>query len=230
MFIPREDHSFVVFDYESIEVRLLAYYMASESYRKLIRDGLDPHAYMAACIHGGDMEEYVKGTPGQKERDIAKHTMFAITYGAGAPRVADMNKISKDEARDLIRKIKKSLPGYYRLNKRIRNKIEAVGYVHTAFGKKQVVDKEKSYVGLNSLIQGTAAQIMKRGLVDANNAIAHLGATPLLLVHDELVVECPSENAEEVASLIPGAMTGAFDMDPPLAVEGGIVTTNYADA
>lgn len=230
MFIPREDHVFVVFDYESIEVRLLAYYMASESYRKLIRDGMDPHAYMAASIHGGTIEDYVKGSPGQKERDIAKHTMFAITYGAGAPRVADMNKISKAEAKELIRKIKQSLPGYYRLNSRIRKKIEAEGHVNTAFGRKQVVDKEKSYVGLNSLIQGTAAEIMKKGLVQANELVTPYGATPLLVVHDELVVECPTENAEQVASLVPGAMTSAFDMDPELAVEGGIVTTNYADA
>lgn len=233
MFIPREDHVFVVFDYDSIEVRLLAYYMASESYRKLIRDGHDPHAYMAAQIHGGDMEQFTKekATPEDRQRrDIAKNTMFAITYGAGAPRVSDMNKISKAEAKELIRKIKKGLPGYYRLNKRIRDKIESVGYVNTAFGRKQVVDKEKSYVGLNSLIQGTAAEIMKKGLVQANELVAPYGATPLLVVHDELVVECPTENAEEVAKLIPGAMTSAFEMDPPLSVEGGIVTTNYADA
>lgn len=230
MFIPRDDHVFVVYDYESIEVRLLAYYMASESYRKLIREGMDPHAYMAACIHGGKMEDYEKGTDGQPLRDVAKHTMFAITYGAGAPRVADMNKITKREAKELIRTIKKSLPGYYRLNKRIRKKIEAVGYVNTAFGRKQVVDKEKSYVGLNSLIQGTGAQIMKKGTVAVDEAVRPLGAYPLLLVHDELLVETPIEVAEEVSRLMPGALTGVFDMDPPLAVEGGIVTTNYADA
>lgn len=230
MFVPREDHVFVVFDYESIEVRLLAYYMASESYRKLIRDGLDPHAYMASCIHGGSPSEYEKGTPGQKERDIAKHTMFAITYGAGAPRVADMNKISKREAKDLIKKIKTSLPGYYRLNKRIRRKIEEVGYVNTAFGRKQVVGKDKSYVGLNSVIQGTAAQIMKKGLVAVDAEVKQFEAVPILLVHDELVVETPTEHAEAVKALMPAALTEVFEMDPPLAVEGGIVTTNYADA
>lgn len=231
MFIPREDHVFVVFDYESIEVRLLAYYMASERYRTLIREGRDPHAYMASCIHGGSYEDYLKGTDGQPMRDIAKHTMFAITYGAGAPRVADMNKISKAEARELIKMIKKSLPGYYRLNSKIRKKIETVGYVETGLGRRrQVVDKSKSYVGLNSLIQGTAAEIMKKGLVQVNDLVAPLGATPLLVVHDELVVEAPIEVAEEVKALMPDALNSAFDMDPPLAVEGGIVTTNYAEA
>ena len=234
MFVPRDGHCFVVFDYESIEVRLLAYYMASESYRQLIRDGLDPHAYMAAQIHGGTMEEYTKDCGIEEnvlKRNAAKNTMFAITYGAGAPRVSDMNQISKGEAKVLIQKIKKGLPGYYRLNERIKKKIKTVGYVNTAFGRKQVVNKDKAYVGLNALIQGTAAEIMKRGLVDANNAIREYGATPLLVVHDELVVECPTENAERVAELVGPAMTGAFPQcDPPLAVEGGIVTTNYADA
>ncbi len=156
--------------------------------------------------------------------------MFAITYGAGARRVSDMNQISQADARKLIKKIKKGLPGYYRLNSRIRKKIEAVGYVRTAFGKKQVVDKEKAYVGLNSLIQGTAAQIMKKGLVQVHEATAHLGAVPLLLVHDEIVVEVPTENAEAVELLMPDALNTAFECDPPLSVEGGIVTTNYADA
>lgn len=233
MFIPREDHVFVVFDYESIEVRLLAYYMASESYRKLIRDGLDPHAYMAAQIHGGTMEEYTKDCGNEdniKKRNAAKNTMFAITYGAGAPRVSDMNKISKAEAKALIGKIKKGLPGYYRLNERIRKKIESAGYVNTAFGRKQVVNKDKAYVGLNALIQGTAAEIMKKGLVQVNEAVAEFEATPLLVVHDECLVECPTEYAEQVKAVMPECLTSAFDMDPPLAVEGGIVTTNYADA
>lgn len=238
MFIPREDHAFVVYDYDSIEVRLLAWYMASESYRKLIRDGLDPHAYMAAKIHGGVMEEYTKDCGIEeniKLRNAAKNTMFAITYGAGKPRVADMNGFGRTpeglaRAGDLIRSIKKSLPGYYRLNKRLRAKVEAVGYVNTAFGRKQVVGKDKSYVSLNALIQGTAAQIMKKGLVLVNERIEPLGATPLLLVHDELVTESPLECAEEVSRLMGEALIEALDIDPPLQVEGGIVTTNYADA
>lgn len=234
MFVPRDGHCFVVYDYESIEVRLLAYYMANEGYRKLIRDGLDPHAYMAAQIHGGAMEDYTKDSGNEEnilKRNAAKNTMFAITYGAGAPRVADMNQISKGEAKVLIQKIKKGLPGYYRLNERIKKKIKTVGYVNTAFGRKQVVNKDKAYVGLNSLIQGTAAEVMKRGLVDVNEAVKEYGATPILVVHDEVVVECPLENAEVVSGLMGPALTSAFpDCDPPLAVEGGIVTTNYADA
>lgn len=230
MFVPREGHSFVVCDYDSIEVRLLAYYMGRQEYRDLISEGLDPHAWMAAQIHGGVMEDYVKGSDGEAARTQAKNTMFAITYGAGAPRVADMNGISREQAKSLISKIKKSLPGYFRLNKRIRNKIEAEGHVNTLFGRRQLVSPDKAYVGLNALIQGSAADVMKQGLVNVNEAVTPYGAKPLLVVHDEVVVEVPTENAEHVKQLTEQAMNEAFDLNPPLAVSGSIVDTNYADA
>ena len=230
MFVPREGHAFVVFDYESIEVRLLAYYMGNQGFRDMIREGHDPHAWMAAQIHGGDPASFAKGTEGEAARDVAKNTLFAITYGAGAPRVSDMNKITKKEAKALISKIKTSLPGYYRLNSRIRNKVEQEGHVNTVMGRKNPVNPEKSYVGLNALIQGSAADIMKKGLVQVDEAVREMGGTPLLVVHDEIVVEVPTENAQAAADAIGPALTEAYPLDPPLSVEGGIVTTNYADA
>jgi DNA polymerase-1 len=230
MFVPREGHAFVVCDYESIEVRLLAWYLGDDGFRQLIADGHDPHAWMAANIHGGSPDDYRKGTDGQPLRDVAKNTLFAITYGAGAPRVADMNKISKEQAKTLIRNIKGSLPGFHRLNKRIRSKIEASGHVTTLFGRKQPVRPDKSYVGLNALIQGSAADIMKQGLVNVAEAVAPLGGIPLLVVHDEVVVEVPTERAQEALALTEAALVGAHDLNPPLAVTGSVVTTSYADA
>lgn len=234
VFVPREDHCFVVFDYEAIEIRLLAYYLADEGYRKLIREGLDPHAFMASQIHGGDMEEYTKECgidENVAKRNVSKNTLFAICYGAGAPRVSDMNNISRQEAKQLILTIKKSLPGYFRLNDRIRDKVKALGYVNTIGGRKQPVKKDKAYVGLNAIIQGSAAEAMKFGLVNVDNAVKPYGATPLLVVHDEVVVECPIENAEKVAELTKAGLEAALpQLDPPLAAEGGIVYTNYADA
>lgn len=230
MFVPRKDHVFVVCDYESIEVRLLAWYLGDAGFRALINDGHDPHAWMAANIHGGSMDQYFKGTPGQPVRDEAKNTLFAISYGAGAPRIADMNKISKEQAKALISKIKSSLPNYYALNKRIRSKIESVGYVNTLWGRKQLVNREKSYVGLNALIQGSAADIMKQGLINVDAVVAPLGGYPLLVVHDEVVVEVPTENAEEALRVTEQALIEAYDLTPRLAVSGSIVSTNYADA
>ena len=230
MFVPREGYSFVVCDYEGIESRLLAYYLGDDEYRQLFREGRDPHAWMAAQIHGGDPEDYGKETPNRALRDKAKHTTFAITYGAGAPRVSDMNKISRDEAKALISKLKASLPGWHKLNRRIRNKVENLGYVNTIYGRKNPVNKDKAYVGLNALIQGSAADIMKRGLVNVDEAVSDLGGRPLLVVHDEVVIEVPTENAQEALRRTEAAMVEAYDLDPQLAVEGSVVHTSYADA
>jgi DNA polymerase-1 len=234
VFVARPGHKLVVSDYDSIEVRLLAYYLGEtgEAYRELIRAGHDPHAYMAAQIHGGRMEDFLKGTLGEKERAVAKNTMFAITYGAGGPRVADMNKISVTEARALIKTIKDSLPGYHRLMSRIKNKIKLNGYVQTIAGRMQPVDREKSYVGLNALIQGSAADIMKAGLLRVNEALKPFGGRVLLVVHDEVVSEVPADRAAEALAAQNAAlrMAGeAFGLDPSLEASGKVVDT-YGEA
>lgn len=230
VFVPRPNHAFVVCDYDAIEIRVLAYYLGDIGYRQLIDDGLDPHSWMAAQIHGGNPDDYAKGTDGENLRTQAKETLFSIVYGAGAPRVSDMNQITITEAKDLIKKIKSSLPGYWTLQKRVRAKIEKDGYVSTIMGRKQVVNSDKSYVGMNALIQGSAADIMKSGLVNVAKAVDELKAYVLLVVHDEVVVEVPKEVADECLIRTEQALIDAYDLSPKLAVTGKVVTTNYADA
>lgn len=236
VFVPREGHSFLVCDYEGIEVRLLAYYLGDRDFRDLVANPEhDPHAWMCTNIWGGEIKDYIKGSDKAiTHRQPAKNILFAITYGAGRKRVANMladagMPATEDDAKAVISKIKASLPGYYKLNKRIRSKIENVGYVNTIMGRKNPVNKDKSYVGLNALIQGSAADIMKQGLINADEAVRHLGGIPLLVVHDEVVIEIPSENADEGLRLTKQALISAYDLDPGLEVEGSVVTTSYAD-
>ena len=120
--------------------------------------------------------------------------------------------------------------GPFQLNSRLRKKIESVGYVNTIIGRKNPVNKDKAYVGLNALIQGSAADIMKQGLVNVDTAVRDLGGTALLVVHDEVVVEVPTEYAEECARRMEQALTSAYPLNPPLSVEGGVVHDNYANA
>lgn len=255
VFVPREGNSFVVLDYKSIEVRLLAWYLHDPGYRSLIREGLDPHAWMADKIWGGGMESYPEDSTRRKE---AKNTLFAITYGAGGRRITDMLQLDPapyydenhkaikaarehgkawpkvgwqyHEAKALIHQIKSNLPGYKALQKRIRTKIESVGYVNTIIGRRSPVAASKSYVGLNAVIQGSASEILKLALVKAAAAIEPLDGHILLTVHDELLAEGPTEHAEEIKQLMEQAMIEAFPLDPPLAVSGGIVHDNYAAA
>jgi DNA polymerase I-like protein with 3'-5' exonuclease and polymerase domains len=86
-------------------------------------------------------------------------------------------------------------------------------------------------VGLSGLIQGSAADIMKQGLVNVDKAVTPLGGIPLLVVHDEVVVEVPTENAVECSARMMQAMCDiGVPLSPCLEVSGSIVHTSYADA
>lgn len=232
--VPRPGHAFVVVDYATIEVRLLAYYLGDPGFRQLIRDGHDTHSWMAAQIWGGTIEDWRKDGPlaeGEQSRKTARHTLFAVMYGAGARRISRQLGISQDEAKSLVSKVKSSLPNYYHLTKhRIEPKIKSVGYVNTIAGRKNPVQKDKAYVGLNALIQGSAADIMKLGLINVAEAIKPYGASVLLVVHDEVVVETPLGTEHEVKAAVEEAMVSAWNLDPPLGVEGHIAYNNYAEA
>lgn len=242
MFIPRAGHSFVVSDFAGIEDRFLAYYCGVQESRDVITAGRDPHAYTAAVVWGGEAADFDKKGPKAKIRDRTKHARYAMTYGAGAPKVMhtvnsmldpDETPITLAQSRAIVARIKQSIPGYKALNKRIRNKIESEGHVTTIMGRKQVVNPDKSYVGLNALIQGGAADAMKLAMVETARRFkeAGLDATILLVVHDELLTECPTIEEELVASIQTEAMESVLpQLDPRLKVETTITRESYAHA
>jgi DNA polymerase-1 len=140
---------------------------------------------------------------------------------------------SHKHARQIISMVKSWLPNYEELagrKGRIYKKVARDGYVSTINGRKQMVGKDKGYVGLNALLQGSAADIFKRGLIDTSEAIAHLGGQPVLFVHDELVSEVPIEHAEECRRLQDQAMRDAWDLYPSLQVSSSIAYNNYSEA
>lgn len=231
MFVPRPGFLLVVADYEAIEVRLLAHYLGTTGapYRALINEGLDPHAWMASRIWGGDPLEYGKGAPKEAQRDQGKTTLFSITYGAGKPLISKRLGISKTEAGHLIGSVKDAIPGFHTLQRRLRKKVERDGFVSTLFGRKQPVAKDKAYVAMNALIQGSAADIMKAGFVKATAELEFVGGHPLLLVHDELVAEVPAPAADLGAAAVVRGMTNAYPLDPALSVTTSIVP-NYSEA
>lgn len=234
--VPRPGHCFVVCDYEGIEERLLAYYLNDDWYKDLVTNR-DPHAWLATQIWGGEIEEYAKGSPKElSHRAPAKNIKYAISYGGGGPRVAAMLRdagFPSDEvsARRFIRQIKGSLPNFYYLTKdRIEPKVKRDGYVTTIMGRKNPIPRDKAYIGLSGLIKGSAADIMKQGAINTAAAVRPLGATPLLFVHDEIVTECPIGREQECLELQSAAMCAAYDLDPPLSVEGSIAYNNYSEA
>lgn len=258
-FVPRPGYCFLVCDYDSIELRFLAYFLNDPDFIKLIEDGYDAFAWLASQLEteGHPYEYYLKGAPGEKIRGQYKNVVYAICYGAGGRRVTDMLNLDPnpfygedhpaiikaraarkewprvgyqyDAGRKVANKVKATLPRYDVLQKRIRIKIRQVGFVSTVYGHKQVIDWEKKYIALNALIQGSAAGVFKEGLIATEQAIAPLGAYPVLLVHDEIVVECPIPHAEECLPIVQASMASAFEMRPALKVSGSIAYNNYSE-
>lgn len=232
--VPRDGKKFVVFDLESVEIRLLAYYLGNEEFKRLVVER-DSHAWMASQIWGGEPDDYSKSGPKSELRSLAKNMLFAITYGAGGPRIRSMlldagMDATVEQAKSIISTIKQSLPNYYRLMKRIRTKIESVGYVNTITGRKNPVSKDKSYVGLNAIVQGSAADVLKEWLVNSI-AMTPESAQFLLPVHDEIVFECDDCDTELTCDGIEIALqqvNGKYGLE--LAASGGVVEGSYANA
>ncbi|MCW0193375.1 MAG: DNA polymerase [Rhodococcus sp.] len=226
IFVPREGHVFAVADYSSIELRLLDYYMADENFHRIIEDG-DPFLWLGEQVYGTNDQSKWK-----VKRSPLKNGFYAFTYGAGGPKLATTigGGMTPNEGRALAQRIKSALgPSYKALNNRIRKQIQDVGYLVTLGRRVQYVNPDKSYVGLNALIQGSAADIMKWGLANADEALAAIGGRPVLVVHDEIVAEVPSEKADEGLAALRAAMASATDK-VNLKVKGVICVNNYGEA
>lgn len=225
MFVPRPGYVFLDADYSSIELRILAYYMGDPAFWEIIESG-DPFMWIGEQVYGtSDQSQWKVG------RQALKNGTYALTYGAGGPKLASTigGGMTPDEGRDLARRIKNALgPGYFQLNRRIKQKIEKDGFVRTLARRTQYVDPERSYVGLNALIQGTAADLMKEGLVRADEALAAIGAYPLLVIHDEILAECPAEHAEIGLEMLKDAMASATDKFN-LKVDGKICRNSFGE-
>jgi len=257
MFVPREDHYFVVADYKSIEPRILAWYLGVPDYRKVVDED---RTYELACAAAwghlseehADPDSYAKGGPLEELRGVGKLIYLSICYGGGGGVVRDninqnappeyhldldwvkdpTNKYdTPHDSQELKKRIVASIPGFGTWNSglrgRVEGKIKNEGFVRTLLGRKQIVDPDKKYVGLNALIQGSAADIMKKAAVNLDQ----LEGQPLLFVHDEVVMEYPKDyDPQKAQAEVIEAMESAYDLDPPLRVDASVTEVSYAHA
>ncbi|MGZ6617609.1 MAG: DNA polymerase, partial [Solirubrobacteraceae bacterium] len=167
-------------------------------------------------------------------RSKSKMINYGIVYGLSAYGMADRLDIPQDEADEFIQRY---LSGFPAVKQFIEETIEQgteLGYVSTLFGRRRQVPelrarrwemrKQGERFAVNMVIQGTAADIMKVAMVRTDNALTDAGLkTRLILqIHDELLFEGPADEAEAVKQIACEQMAGAFEMDPPLAVDAGI--------
>ena len=229
MFVASPGKVLVDADYSQIELRLLAHIANDETMIAAFRSGEDIHAVTASQVFGVPLAEV---TPLQ--RSHAKAVNFGIVYGISAFSLAQDIGVFQNEAKAYMDSYFAKYHGVRDYMKRIVEQAKADGYVTTLFGRRRDLPELKSSnfnlrsfgerVALNMPIQGTAADIIKAAMVrvDARMRAEKLQARLLLQVHDELIVECPAEEAETVKAILTEEMEHVVDYRVPLLVDAKI--------
>lgn len=229
MFVASPGKVLVDADYSQIELRLLAHIANDETMIAAFRSGEDIHAVTASQVFGVPLDEV---TPLQ--RSHAKAVNFGIVYGISAFSLAQDIGVFQSEAKAYMDSYFAKYHGVRAYMTHVVEQAKADGYVTTLFGRRRDLPELKSSnfnlrsfgerVALNMPIQGTAADIIKAAMVrvDARMRAEHLQARLLLQVHDELIVECPAEEAETVKAILIEEMEHVVDYRVPLLVDAKI--------
>ncbi|MFQ5966177.1 MAG: DNA polymerase I [Acidimicrobiia bacterium] len=234
-FIPTEEWSFIVADYSQIELRILAHMSGDPVLGEAFSsEEADIHTATAARVFDMDPSNVTT-----QMRRMAKTINFGLIYGMEAFGLADRLDISREEAAEYIETYFGQFPDVQEFRERIVAEARARGYTTTAFGRRRYLPELSSdnyrirqmgeRMALNAPVQGTAADIIKRAMIDLDRELRTRDAELLLQVHDELVLEAPPSELTEVSKLTRRVMEDAASLNVPLRVDlgGG---TNLAES
>ncbi len=232
-FVPRDpdEHGewvLLAADYSQVELRILAHLSGDEKLAQAFREGRDIHSSTASFIFGVD-----QGDVDRTMRSQAKAINFGLLYGMGPQRLARETGLTVPEAKDFIERYFEAFP-------KVRGWIDGVlegaretGYVETLMGRRrpmpdvtstnQRVRSAAENAAVNTPVQGSAADIIKKAMIDLDAKLdaSTLQAQLLLQVHDELVLEVPLKELEATSAIVKDAMENAVTLDVPLNVDFG---------
>jgi DNA polymerase-1 len=215
-------------DYSQIELRLLAHLARDPALTEAFHKGEDIHTAVAAQIHGIPLEKVTK-----EQRSGAKMVNFGIVYGITAYGLARRLNIENDAAAEIIAGYKKRFAGITTFLEECVAQAKRFGYVETIMKRRRPIPEIESTnpqrrafaerTAINSVVQGSAADLIKVAMVDIQREIddarAPEGLKMLLQIHDELVFECPDAQVEQAKALIVAKMEGAMTLSVPLRVD-----------
>lgn len=202
MFVPREQRTLYSLDYKQMEVVVFLYYLKEWALMRRITEGdLDFHSYVAIEALGAnpDSENF------KMMRQIAKSITFGIIYGMGLGTLAIQIGGTTSDAEDFRNKYFAKIPSALDFIFEVKGIIEKEGVISNVFGRRYVIPKDRSYVVVNYLVQGTAGDIVKECMIKVSNRLQNTKSKMLVQIHDELIVEVhDSENSilKEVAGLM----------------------------
>ena len=233
-FIPEKGNLFLCADYSQVELRILAHLADDPDMIESFVRGEDIHRTTASKMLGVPYEKVT-----ESYRRFAKTINFGIVYGMSAFRLSKELGISGSEARKFIE-------SYFNRFRRVKEYIDETtefvqkeGYVTTLFGrvryfkeirsKNRMVQQAAIRQAVNTTIQGTAADLIKKAMIAIYGDLGGYKAEMLLQVHDELLFEVPRENADELRDLVKTKMEGVFQLKAPLIVNVA-VGENWAES
>jgi DNA polymerase-1 len=228
-FVAEDGCRLISADYSQVELRILAHVAGEQVLKDIFERGEDVHAATAA--------EVLKLSPeqiGPGERSRAKAVNFGIVYGLSAHGLSEQLQISHEEASEYIERYLSRFPAVQAFIERTIAEAGERGHVETLFGRRRQIPELRSRnyqtrsqgerLAVNTIIQGTAADIIKVAMVSCQNRLRERGlATRLVLtIHDELLFEGPESEVEQAREIVRAEMESAYDLDPPLKVDVGV--------
>ncbi|HEX5106504.1 MAG TPA: DNA polymerase I, partial [Pirellulaceae bacterium] len=217
-------------DYSQIELRVLAHFSGDATLRQAFADDVDIHAQVASEVYGVPLDQVTS-----TQRRNAKAVNFGVIYGQSPFGLAKALGIEQREAADFIERYFARYPGVDRFILETLQQCRRDGYVSTILGRRRPVsgvrDPEKlrdkrqrtlpERIAVNAVIQGSAADIIKRAMIQVHRRlhVENFQAKLLLQIHDELVFEFPPEEQERLTQLVTTEMAAAADLTVPLKVD-----------
>jgi len=226
MFVADEGCILVDADYSQIELRVLAHIAGDENMQQAFLSGEDIHAVTASQVFHVPLDGV---TPDMRRN--AKAVNFGIVYGISAWSLSQDIGVMPEEAKRYMDAYLQNYSGVRSYMKDIVDQAREMGYVSTLYNRRRYLPELKSSnfnlrsfgerVALNTPIQGTAADIIKLAMIRVDQALKNekLKARLILQVHDELIVECPLQEAETVKKILAREMEQVAKLKVPLVVE-----------
>jgi len=224
-FIPAEGCSFLVADYNQIELRVIAHLAQDPGLIEAFTSGTDIHNATASRVFGVEPAAVTTA-----QRSKAKMVSYGLAYGMESYGLAQRLAIPVDEASEILRAYFSAFPNVRDYMDQVVAEARSRGYTETLFGRRRQIPELQSgnyrirqageRQAMNAGIQGLAADIFKVALVRIGERLEadHRASRLVLQVHDEVILEVPPEEREEVSALVLDAMHGAAELSVPLAV------------
>ena len=226
MFVPKDGCVLIDADYSQIELRVLAHIANDQIMQEAFRSGEDVHRVTASQVFGVAPEDVTS-----LMRRHAKAVNFGIVYGISDFSLADDIGVTRKEAKAYIESYLEKYAGVRQYMHDVVEQAKADGYVTTLMGRRRYLPELKSKnfnlrsfgerCAMNTPIQGTAADIIKLAMIRVDAALAkqYPQARLVLQVHDELIVECPLDQADDVKQLVEREMEQVMELRVPLLAE-----------